>query len=114
MEQCTRAIQRSGDAERLKALVEMLATDYAGSPHPNHRKGGLIGLAAVTVGMSADDEASLRRIVPPVLAAFTDPDSRVRYYACEALYNIAKVARGRGHRSVAFKSKKMESQAQIS
>jgi hypothetical protein len=28
------------------------------------------------------------------LASFTDPDSRVRYYACEALYNIAKVARG--------------------
>jgi hypothetical protein len=30
-------------------------------------------------------------IVPPVLNAFLDQDSRVRYYACEALYNIAKV-----------------------
>jgi vacuole morphology and inheritance protein 14 len=33
-------------------------------------------------------------IVPPVLACFTDQDARVRYYACEAMYNIAKVAKG--------------------
>ena len=32
-------------------------------------------------------------LIPPVLSCFTDPDSRVRYYACEALYNIAKVVR---------------------
>ncbi|KAI6779673.1 uncharacterized protein J7T54_007716 [Emericellopsis cladophorae] len=29
-----------------------------------------------------------------VLACFTDQDARVRYYACEAMYNIAKVAKG--------------------
>jgi len=34
---------------------------------------------------------ALQKIVPPVLNSFTDQDSRVRYYACEALYNIAKV-----------------------
>ncbi len=33
-------------------------------------------------------------LVPSVLACFSDPDSRVRYYACEALYNIVKVLRG--------------------
>jgi vesicle coat complex subunit len=32
-----------------------------------------------------------QKIVPPVLNSFTDQDSRVRYFACEALYNIAKV-----------------------
>lgn len=32
-----------------------------------------------------------QQIVPPVLNSFLDQDSRVRYYACEALYNIAKV-----------------------
>lgn len=32
-----------------------------------------------------------QQIVPPVLNSFSDQDSRVRYYACEALYNIAKV-----------------------
>jgi len=43
------------------------------------RKGGLIGLAAVTVGLASAAEASLAAIVPPVLASFTDPDSRVRW-----------------------------------
>jgi vacuole morphology and inheritance protein 14 len=31
--------------------------------------------------------------VPPVLLCFADQDSQVRYYACESMYNIAKVAR---------------------
>ena len=29
----------------------------------------------------------------PVLVCFDDPEARVRYYACESLYNIVKVAR---------------------
>jgi len=33
-------------------------------------------------------------LLKPVLQCFDDPESRVRYYACESLYNIAKVARG--------------------
>ncbi|KAH9320795.1 hypothetical protein KI387_015434, partial [Taxus chinensis] len=56
--------------------------------------GGLIGLAAATVGLASEAAPHLEQIVPPVLNSFTDQDSRVRYYACEALYNIAKVARG--------------------
>ena len=32
--------------------------------------------------------------MPPVLACFSDSDARVRYYACESMYNIAKVAKG--------------------
>lgn len=35
---------------------------------------------------------NFQQIVPPVLDSFSDQDSRVRYYACEALYNIAKVS----------------------
>ena len=31
--------------------------------------------------------------MPPVLNSLVDGDARVRYYALEALYNIAKVAR---------------------
>ena len=33
-------------------------------------------------------------ILPPVLHSFNDQDPRVRYYACESVYNICKVARG--------------------
>jgi hypothetical protein len=58
---------------------------------PTSCKGALLCLAAAAVGLGEPSEAYLRQIVPPVLASFTDQDSRVRYYACEALYNIAKV-----------------------
>ena len=32
-------------------------------------------------------------LVEPVLKCFDDPESRVRYYACESMYNIAKITR---------------------
>ena len=46
--------------------------------------------------MSRQEEVAkyLKEIVPPVLACFSDQDARVRYYACESMYNIAKVAKG--------------------
>lgn len=37
---------------------------------------------------------NLPELVQPVLVCFDDQDPRVRYYACESLYNISKVARG--------------------
>ena len=36
----------------------------------------------------------LDNIIPPVLGCFSDQDSRLRYYALESMYNIAKVAKG--------------------
>lgn len=33
-------------------------------------------------------------LVPAVLKCFADQESRVRYYACESMFNIVKVARG--------------------
>ncbi|KAM7261708.1 hypothetical protein ACFE04_020785 [Oxalis oulophora] len=65
-------------------------------------EGGLIGLAAITVGLTSEASQHLeivfglicQQIVPPVLNSFSDQDGRVRYYACEALYNITKVVRG--------------------
>ncbi|KAK3603797.1 hypothetical protein CHS0354_042797 [Potamilus streckersoni] len=41
-----------------------------------------------------DSSIYVSELVKPVLACFHDQDSRVRYYACEALYNIVKVTRG--------------------
>src|SRR6185312_14338699 len=48
------------------------------------------------IGRCAQDVHSLLGLIcPPVLKCFSDLDSRVRYYACESLYNIAKVSRSR-------------------
>ena len=54
----------------------------------------MIGLAAAAIALGPEVARYLEEIVPPVLACFTDQDARVRYYACESMYNIAKVAKG--------------------
>ncbi|CAF1919757.1 hypothetical protein HID58_048919 [Brassica napus] len=94
LENAVKALITSGDHDKISKVIYLLIKDFAKSPQANHRKGGLIGLAAVTVGLSSEAAQYLEQIVPPVIRAFFDQDSRVRYYACEALYNIAKVVRG--------------------
>ncbi|XP_010926109.1 protein VAC14 homolog isoform X1 [Elaeis guineensis] len=84
----------AGEHDKIAAVINVLTTEFTYSPQANHRKGGLIGLAAATVGLATEAAQHLEQIVPPVLNSFLDQDSRVRYYACEALYNIAKVVRG--------------------
>ncbi|KAL4332804.1 hypothetical protein GQ457_07G017520 [Hibiscus cannabinus] len=94
IEGIVKQLASSGDHDKISALINLLAMEFAYSPQANHRKGGLIGLAAATVGLTSEASQHLEQIVPPVLSSFSDQDSRVRYYACEALYNIAKVVRG--------------------
>ncbi|CAG8159624.1 unnamed protein product [Penicillium salamii] len=85
-----------GEQEKIKKIVEQLCHDYAYAVHqPHARNGGLIGLAAASIALGSEAVAPyLSEIVPPVLACFSDQDARVRYYACESMYNIAKVAKG--------------------
>ncbi|KAI9918669.1 hypothetical protein PsorP6_011790 [Peronosclerospora sorghi] len=96
----TESVERSSFAmanpsrQRIPAIIELLGNDFACSSNANHRKGGLIGLAATAIGLMHDAHLYLDKLLPPVLHCFDDPESRVRYYACESLYNIAKVARG--------------------
>ncbi|KAG7030596.1 Protein VAC14-like protein [Cucurbita argyrosperma subsp. argyrosperma] len=94
VEGVVKQLASAGDHERITAVINLLTNEFTMSPQANHRKGGLIGLAAATVGLTSDASQHLEQIVPPVLNSFSDQDSRVRYYACEALYNIAKVVRG--------------------
>ncbi|CAH9095991.1 unnamed protein product [Cuscuta epithymum] len=94
LEGIVKQLAAAGDHDKITAVINLLAHEYAYSPQANNRKGGLIGLAAATVGLTSEASQHLEQIVPPVLTSFSDQDSRVRYYACEALYNIAKVVRG--------------------
>ncbi|KAJ9138543.1 ARM repeat-containing protein [Coniochaeta hoffmannii] len=83
------------DYAKVKAIIDQLCNDYAYAVHqPHARNGGLIGLAAAAIALGSELPKYLEAIVPPVLACFSDQDARVRYYACEAMYNIAKVAKG--------------------
>lgn len=59
------------------------------------RNAGLMGLAAVSIALGTKYLSKyLDTILPPVLACFGDQNDQVRFYACESLYNIAKIAKG--------------------
>ncbi|KYK60706.1 Armadillo-type fold domain containing protein [Drechmeria coniospora] len=95
LEKVIRDLVASKDYQRVYDILEQLYNDFAYAVHqPHARNGGLIGLAAAAIALGPELPRYLARIVPPVLACFTDQDARVRYYACEAMYNIAKVAKG--------------------
>ncbi|XP_076878203.1 protein VAC14 homolog isoform X2 [Brachyhypopomus gauderio] len=82
------------NSSQIRHVIQILASEFALSQHPHSRKGGLIGLAACSIALGKDSGLYLKELIEPVLTCFNDSDSRLRYYACEALYNIVKVARG--------------------
>ncbi|GKZ21027.1 PtdIns(3,5)P(2) sythesis regulation factor [Aspergillus brasiliensis] len=96
LEKVVRDAAFRGEHEEIQKIVDQLCHDYAYAVHqPHARNGGLIGLAAASIALGSEGVAPyLKEIVPPVLACFSDQDARVRYYACESMYNIAKVAKG--------------------
>lgn len=79
---------------QIRKLLKLLGQDFTLAHNPNSRKGGLIGLAAMAIALGKDSALYVDDLVKPILACLSDSESRVRYYACEALYNVVKVARG--------------------
>ncbi|KAI0523256.1 hypothetical protein KFK09_005650 [Dendrobium nobile] len=94
VEGIVKQLAQTGEHDKITSVINLLVTEFTYSPQANHRKGGLLGLAAATVGLSSEASRHLEQIGPPVLNSFLDQDNSVRFYACEALYNIAKVVRG--------------------
>lgn len=96
LESVIRGYLQEGDRESIRAIIDQLCRDFAYAIHkPNARNGGLIGLAAAAIALGQSEVVQyLDDIVHPVLACFGDQDARVRYYACESMYNISKVAKG--------------------
>ncbi|KAI9788216.1 MAG: hypothetical protein M1816_007068 [Peltula sp. TS41687] len=95
LEKYVREVLANSDHEKIKRIIHQLCHDYAYAVHqPHARNGGLIGLAAASIALGPEVAPYLQEIVPPVSACFSDQGARVRYYACESMYNIAKVAKG--------------------
>ncbi|KAI8614397.1 vacuolar protein 14 C-terminal Fig4p binding-domain-containing protein [Chytriomyces sp. MP71] len=83
-----------GNSARVDRIIRAVVSDFAYSTLANARNGGLIALAAVAIALGSEQlSPRLDSVVPPILSCFSDPDTRVRYYACESMYNVAKVAR---------------------
>uniref|UniRef100_A0AAZ3PS16 Protein VAC14 homolog n=1 Tax=Oncorhynchus tshawytscha TaxID=74940 RepID=A0AAZ3PS16_ONCTS len=94
IEKLVREFVAQNNSTQIRHVIQILASEFALSQHPHSRKGGLIGLAACSIALGKDSGLYLKELIEPVLTCFNDSDSRLRYYACEALYNIVKVARG--------------------
>lgn len=94
IEKLVREFVAQNNSTQIRHVILILASEFALSQHPHSRKGGLIGLAACSIALGKDSGLYLKELIEPVLTCFNDSDSRLRYYACEALYNIVKVARG--------------------
>jgi vacuole morphology and inheritance protein 14 len=93
IERVVRELVKEKDHTKISALVDTLVTEYSLSSNSNFRNGGLIALAAIAIALGSAISYHLHQIVPPILSCFQDHDSRVRYYACESMYNVGKVAR---------------------
>ncbi|SGY66582.1 BQ5605_C004g02687 [Microbotryum silenes-dioicae] len=104
------------DVKRLELIIGQLCT-LVESHNSHARSGGIMGLAGTSsvqqrrrgtvtgaltlkpsnsIALGPKVAEHLAALVPPVLRCFADQDSKVRYFACESMYNIVstKVAKG--------------------
>ena len=94
VEGLTKAALAKNDSPLIYKIIAEL-TELANGGSTSGKMGAITALGSVSVALGSLAIAYfLENIVRPIFAVFRDTDARVRYYACESLYNIAKVARG--------------------
>ncbi|KAJ4454995.1 putative Protein VAC14 [Paratrimastix pyriformis] len=121
IEQIVRNLNNQKKMDDIRRIIRTLTNSFVFSPQPNCRKGGLHGLATVVIALVAvrapaarnpphhlitsplrhllaacwclqESSVYLAEVLPPILRCCSDQDSRVRFYAVEALYNACKAA----------------------
>ncbi|CAF3132575.1 unnamed protein product [Rotaria socialis] len=93
IEKMVREFMTAQNYEQIERICRILSEYFVLSQNGNFRRGGLIGIAALAIACGKEAQRFKTYLVPPVLQCFLDNDPKVRYYACESLYNIAKVLR---------------------
>ncbi|KEP65022.1 UNVERIFIED_CONTAM: HEAT repeat-containing protein [Hammondia hammondi] len=83
-EEAPGAARVEAEDAKLVHIVAVLDKEFLLHGLPHHRKGGLVALASVAIALEAQVSRFLPLLLPPLLRAFSDPEARVRYYACEA------------------------------
>ncbi|KDQ15363.1 hypothetical protein BOTBODRAFT_31687 [Botryobasidium botryosum FD-172 SS1] len=95
LEKLVRECQSQGDRHRINMIIDQLVELFATPSNALHaRNGGLIGLAATAIALGVDISQYMEKFMDPLIKCFTDSESRIRYFACESMYNIAKVSKG--------------------
>lgn len=81
------------NVKQIQKLLSVLERQFVMSSDTNKKRGGLLAIAAVSIGMGKDTEQYMKELVNPILNCLKDVDSKVRYAAIESLYNVVKVSR---------------------
>ncbi|XP_012546864.1 protein VAC14 homolog isoform X2 [Bombyx mori] len=82
------------NTSQIKKLIKVLGQDLMSSTNPNMKNGALMGLSTVAVGLGKASVDYLPELTNPIVACFSESESRVRYQAAEALFNVLKIVRG--------------------
>lgn len=94
IEGLTKSAFQRNDSETISKIITEL-TDLIDGGSSSAKMGAITALGSVSIALGSFAIAFfLNDIIKPIFATFNDTDARVRYYACESLYNIAKIARG--------------------
>lgn len=94
IESLTKSALARNDSQTIYTVIGELS-ELINSGSNSGRMGGITALGSVSVALGSFAIAYfLDDIIKPIFTTFKDTDARVRYYACESLYNIAKIARG--------------------
>eukprot|EP00730_Choanoeca_flexa_P000351 TRINITY_DN10160_c0_g1_i5.p1 TRINITY_DN10160_c0_g1~~TRINITY_DN10160_c0_g1_i5.p1 ORF type:complete len:701 (+),score=186.59 TRINITY_DN10160_c0_g1_i5:64-2166(+) len=96
VEKLVKHLLQQDQSARVVTVIAVLRKKFIHGSNDNGKKGGLIAMAAAAMAISQSSDtlpAFLKDMVPPVLSCLGDHEARVRYFACEALYNISKVSR---------------------
>ncbi|XP_026320504.1 protein VAC14 homolog isoform X2 [Hyposmocoma kahamanoa] len=93
IEKMVKDFSDANNTSQIKRLIRVLGQDLMSSTSPNVKNGALMGLSSVAVGLGKGCVAYLPELIHPILACFSESESRVRYQAAEALFNVVKIAR---------------------
>lgn len=82
------------EQQKIKDIIVFVEKEFIYSSSINSRKGGLLAIAAITLGLGTEIPTFLSLLLPPVLRTVQDKDPKIRFYSCESLYNIIKASKG--------------------
>ncbi|XP_059048781.1 protein VAC14 homolog isoform X1 [Achroia grisella] len=94
IEKMVKDFSDANNTSQIKRLIRVLGQDLMSSTNPNVKNGALMGLSSVAVGLGKGCVDYLPELTHPIVACFSESESRVRYQAAEALFNVLKIARG--------------------
>ncbi|CAH2042762.1 unnamed protein product, partial [Iphiclides podalirius] len=94
IEKMVKDFNDANNTSQIKKLIRVLGQDLMSSTNPNVKNGALMGLSSVAVGLGKGCSVYLSELLHPIVACVSEGESRVRYLAAEALFNVLKIARG--------------------